>query len=251
MHGESTEIRDKVVEVRDQGYRVFRRRSPSPLIDACREAFWPVLLTWLNLPGSEPNRGPRRYFIPMPFQPPCFTPEFLFDEAVLSIVRGVMDDRVVADRWGCDVALRGSDYQAIHVEYQRPLFSEAPGLPLPAYMLMVSFGLVRIARENGPIEIAPGTHRLPRKEAIRAVEAGEISMQGIPLEMGDVLVRHPWALHRGSPNQTDTPRALASIRYVRRWYADNSREVASLPRGVWEALTMEQKSVMRFPVENR
>jgi hypothetical protein len=46
-----------------------------------------------------------------------------------------------------------------HVDYQRPLFGETPDLPLPAYMLVVSVGLVRIAPESGPIEVAPGTHR--------------------------------------------------------------------------------------------
>jgi len=187
----------------------------------------------------------------MPFEPPCFIPEFFFDNVVLNIVRGVMDYRVVTDQWGCDVSLRGSDHQGIHVDYQRPLFAEAPDLSLPAYVLVVSFGLVRITLENGPIEIAPGTHRMPRKEALRAVEAGEIGMQAVPLEIGDVLIRHPWALHRGSPNSTDTPRALVSIRYARRWYADNSREVDLLPRAVWESLTSEQQSVMRFPVGDR
>jgi ectoine hydroxylase-related dioxygenase (phytanoyl-CoA dioxygenase family) len=169
----------------------------------------------------------------------------------LTIVRGVMDDRVVADQWGCDVPLRGSAYQGVHVDYQRPLFSEAPDLSLPAYALVVSFGLVRITLENGPIEIAPGTHHMARKEAIRAVEAGEIGMQAIPLEIGDVLIRHPWALHRGAPNRTDMPRALVSLRYVRRWYADNSREGASVPHMVWESLSSEQQNVMRFPVRDR
>jgi hypothetical protein len=55
-------------------------------------------------------------------------------------------------------------------------------------------------------------------------------------------------LHRGSPNRSDTPRALVSVRYVRRWYADHSREADSIPRAVWESLTLEQQSVMRFPV---
>ena len=164
-----------------------------------------------------------------------------FDNEVLSIVRGVMDDTVVADQWGCDVPLRGSDYQGVHVDYQRPLFSEAPDLPLPPYALVVSFGLVRITPESGPIEIAPGTHRMPRKDALRAVETAEIGMQPILLEIGDVLIRHPWALHRGSPNRTDTPRALVSVRYTRPWYADGSREVASFPRGVWDSLTPAQQ----------
>ena len=187
----------------------------------------------------------------MPFEPPCFNPGFFFDEEVLNVVRGAMDDRVVADQWGCDVPLTGSDYQGLHPDYQRPLFSEAPDLSLPAYVLVVSFGLVRITLENGPIEIAPGTHRMPRKEALRAVEAREIEMQTVPLEVGDVLIRHPWALHRGTPNMTDTPRPLASIRYVRRWYADDSREVNLVPSTVWESLTAEQQSLMRFSVGDR
>jgi ectoine hydroxylase-related dioxygenase (phytanoyl-CoA dioxygenase family) len=149
---------------------------------------------------------------------------------------------------GCDVPLRGSDYQDIHVDYQRPLFSEAPDLALPVYMSIVSFGLVRIGREHGPIEIAPRTHLMPRADALRAVEAGEIGMQAVPLEIGDVLIRHPWALHRGSPNTTDTLRALATIRYVRRWYTDSSRDVDVVPRAVWELLAPEQQSVMRFPI---
>jgi hypothetical protein len=47
---------------------------------------------------------------------------------------------------------------------------------------------------------------------------------------------------------TDTPRALATIRYVRRWYADASRDVERMPRATWESFTAEQQSVMRFPL---
>ena len=124
----------------------------------------------------------------MPFDPPCFAREFFFDHEVLSIVQGVMDDRVVADQWGCDVPLRGSEYQGIHLDYQRPLFGEAPDLSLPPYMLVVSFGLVRIGLENGAIEIVPGTHRVPRTLALRAVAGAAIGMQPVPLEIGDVLI---------------------------------------------------------------
>jgi hypothetical protein len=243
--------KEKILEIQDKGFCVLKAHFARPAIDACRDAFWPLLLAYLKIHGNEPNRGPHRHFLPMPFEPPCFTPNFFFDNDVLNLVRGVMDDRVVADQWGCDVSLAGSDYQGIHVDYQRPLFDEDPDLSLPVYVLVVSFGLVPITLENGPIEIAPGTHRMPRKEALRAVEAREIEMQAVPLEIGDVLIRHPWALHRGSPNTTGTPRALASVRYVRRWYADDSREVNSLPRAVWESLTSEQQSVMRFSVGDR
>jgi hypothetical protein len=241
-------IHDKISEICDQGYCILREHFVRPLIDDCRNAFWPVLQAYLKTHGDEPNRGAHRHFLPMPFDPPCFAPDFFFDDEVLRIVRGVMDDRVVADQWGCDVPLRGSDYQGVHVDYQRPLFAEVPDLLLPAYALVVSFGLVPVTAENGPIEIAPATHRMPRQEALRAVEAAEIAMQPVPLELGDVLIRHPRALHRGSPNRTDARRALVSIRYVRRWYWDNSREVHSLPRAVWDSLAAEQRQMMRFPV---
>lgn len=243
-----TEIQDKVAEIQEQGYCILGGRLARPLLDACRDAFWPTLLAHLEKHGHEPNRGAHRHFLPMPFTPPCFTPELFFDPEVLSIVRSVLGDRIVADQWGCDVPLRGSEYQSIHADYQRPLFEETPDLSLPPYMLLVSFGLVPITPASGPIEIAPGTHRLPRADALRAAEAGEIEMRPVPLALGDMLVRHPWALHRGTPNTTDAPRALLTIRYVRRWYADDSREVESLPRAVWETLAPEQRKLMRFPV---
>jgi ectoine hydroxylase-related dioxygenase (phytanoyl-CoA dioxygenase family) len=115
--------------------------------------------------------------------------------------------------------------------------------------LTVSFGLVRITPDAGPIEIASGTHRMPREDALRAVESAVLPMRSVPMEMGDVLIRHPWALHRGTPNSTDTPRVLATIRYVRRWYADNSREVKPIPRAVWLSLKPEQRDMLRFPIE--
>jgi hypothetical protein len=241
-------LEEKILELQDQGYCVLKRQLAQSVIETCREAFWPVLLAYLEKHAGEPNRGPHRHFLPMPFDPPCFAPNFFFDPAILNIVRGVMDDRVVADQWGCDVPVQGSDYQDAHVDYQRPLFAEVPDLALPPWMLLVSFGLVPVTPDHGPIEIAPGTHRMPRQQAHQALQSATIALHPVALEIGDVLIRHPWALHRGTPNTTATPRALAGIRYVRRWYADDSREVNSIPRAVWESLTSDQQNAMRFPV---
>ena len=133
---------------------MLRKHLPAALIEACREKFWPILLAHVNAHRDDPNRGPQRHFLPMPFGP-CFHPEFFFDNDVLGIVRGLMDDRIVADQWGCDVPLAGSIHQALHLDYQRPLFAEAPDLPLPIYMLVVSFGLVPITRENALLKSFP------------------------------------------------------------------------------------------------
>jgi ectoine hydroxylase-related dioxygenase (phytanoyl-CoA dioxygenase family) len=212
----------------------------------CKEAFWSILVE--HVEGREGNRGPHRHFMPMPFDRPCFAPEFFFDPTILDVIRGAMGSRVVADQWSCDIPLRGSEHQPFHVDYQRPLFEEAPDLFLPPYMLVVSFALTRITAANGPIEIAVGTHRMAREAAMRSIESGECEVHPILLDTGDVLIRHPWALHRGTPNTTDTPRALASVRYVRRWYADDSRDVHAIPNAIWRSLIDEQRAIMRFPV---
>jgi len=44
------------------------------------------------------------------------------------------------------------------------------------------------------------------------------------------------------------PSRLQAMRYVRRWYADESREVTAIPNTIWQSMTQEQRAVMRFPV---
>ena len=126
--------------------------SRRPLLPPAVEAFWPILLAWTEAHRDTPNRGPHRHFLPMPFVPPCFTPEFFFDEMILRIIREAMGDRVVADQWGCDAPLRGSIHQGPHADYQHPLFAETPDMELPIYMLVVSFGLL-------PVNSAQRSHR--------------------------------------------------------------------------------------------
>src|SRR5215472_6158482 len=94
---------EKLLELHENGYCVLRTHLPEDAINACREAFWPVLLTYLRDHEHAPNRGPHRHFLPMPFERPCFAPEFFFDAEVLRIVRRAMGQRVVADQWGCDI----------------------------------------------------------------------------------------------------------------------------------------------------
>lgn len=110
---------------------MLRKHLAVPLVHACRDAFWPILEEYLNTHREQPNRGAHRHFLPMPFSPACFRPEFFFDTEVLNVVRGIMGNAVVADQWGCDVPLFGSEHQAFHADYQRPLFAEVPDLKLP------------------------------------------------------------------------------------------------------------------------
>lgn len=235
-----------ITELDDLGFCVLRARLCRSLVDACREAFLPTLQRYVETNADRPNRGPQRHFLPMPWDANCYAPQFFFDSDVLSVVRGVMGDRIVADQWGCDVPLKGSCFQQFHADYQRPLFAEQPELQLPPYILTMSFGLVRVTAENGALEIVPCTHRMARNEALQQIASGVLTPRTISLEIGDVLLRHPWALHRGTPNNTQAPRPLVTIRFVRRWYADDSREVNPIPAALWRTMTVEQQSMMRF-----
>ena len=172
---------NKIAELQEQGFCVLKQLFPATWIHACRKAFWPLLLDYLKHNSEKPNRGPHRHFMPMPFEPPCFRPELFFDESILSIVQGVMGEEIVADQWVCDTPVLGSENQNPHVDYQRPLFPENPDLALPTYMLVVSFGLVDIAPDNGPLEIAPGTHQMRKKKRQCRGAAGAIGMRPVLL----------------------------------------------------------------------
>lgn len=243
-------LEEKVKEFHLKGYCVLEAHLPVSVIENCRLAFLPVFQKYLEENRHIPNRGMHRHFLPMPFESPCFAPDFFFDAAILAIVKKLMGENIIADQWGCDVPVHGSTYQDIHVDYKRPLFPEIPDMVLPPYLVVVSFPLVDVHSENGAIELAPGTHMMKREQAIEEIQHGKIYLQPIYMNRGDVLIRHPWTLHRGSPNNTDTPRLLASIRYVRSWYSDNSREVNAIPQDIWRSLTEEQKKHLRFPVQN-
>ena len=50
-------IAKKILELQKTGYCILKARLARPLIDSCREAFWPILLAYLETHGHEPNRG--------------------------------------------------------------------------------------------------------------------------------------------------------------------------------------------------
>jgi len=62
--GELIRIQVRIIEVQDKGYCILREHFASPLINSCRDAFWPLLLAYLKNHGNEPNRGLHRHFPP-------------------------------------------------------------------------------------------------------------------------------------------------------------------------------------------
>ena len=141
MSASTESARAAIREFDNQGYCVLRGHFPPRLVEACREAFWTRLLAYLD-GGPGPNRGTQRHYLPMPFESPASRPSSssilpCWPSCVVSWKTGSWPTE-----WGCGVPLPGSEYQEAHVDYQRPLFPEAPTLPLPPFALVVNFGLV-------------------------------------------------------------------------------------------------------------
>src|SRR5436853_1650311 len=99
---------DKVDELQEQGFCILKEHFATSLINDCRLAFLPVLKEYLENNELNPNRGTKRHFLPMPFEHPCFTSEFFFDNKILSIVKSILGNMIAADQWGCDIPLSGS-----------------------------------------------------------------------------------------------------------------------------------------------
>lgn len=143
------------------------------------------------------------------------SPAIFEDDRLVALLEKIAGRDFVMCQLASDTPLLGSDYQAIHADAP-PLFAEGP-VDTPAFQLAVNFPLCDVTRENGPLEITRGTHRLPKAEGLAKIERGEIPIEALEMKLGDVLVRDVRGLHRGTPNRTAEPRPMVVIGYSRKW----------------------------------
>jgi Phytanoyl-CoA dioxygenase (PhyH) len=212
-------------------------------LEIWREAFSPLLNEHIAKEGHLQNRGPGRYYVTLPFISPFAEPDFYEDEDVLAIVRGLVGDDPVMPQLATDTPLIGSEYQDIHRDAP-PLFPET-GQETPAFQLAINFPLIEVTAEHGPFEIAPGTHMLSKEEGLRRISAGEIQLQPLTMRLGDVMIRDVRALHRGTPNRTQTPRPMVVIGYSRRWLFRPEVSIR-IPRSTFDTLSERARRLLRF-----
>ena len=208
------------------------------------EAFNPIADDYLAEHADEPNRGPFRHFIPLPFTAPLYSPVFFNDDLILEILSGILGKDLLLDQFASDTPYKGSVHQDVHSDLGT-LFSEEPDLVHPPALLAINWPFVDVTPERGPFEVATGTHRMPKDEAIAAIEKGDIPLQPLHMDVGDVLIRDPRCLHRGSPNRSDTPRVVAVVSYMRPWYFRDRSDAHPLPRSVWKGLSERERHLLR------
>jgi len=126
-----------------------------------------------------------------------------------------------------DTCVKGSTTQAPHRDIDFYDTDDVSGC-------LVNIPLMHCGLHNGPIEVWPGGSHLWRSEIFRKFNvrpfvqddpnpdveliAGFIPSTLIELRPGDLMIRDPGMLHRGTPNPTDEPRTMLTAGYFRSDY---------------------------------
>jgi ectoine hydroxylase-related dioxygenase (phytanoyl-CoA dioxygenase family) len=238
-----TEIQEFVGRVLEDGFCVMPGRFARGKMEAWREAFAPLLERHIEREGHRLNRGPGRYYVTLPFREPFADPSVFEDDDVLAVVAGLVGEDAQFHQLATDTPLLGSEHQDVHRDAP-PLFPET-GRETPPFQLAVNFPLVDVTPENGPFEVARGTHMIPKEEGLRLIESGEVKLEPVTMRAGDVMVRDVRGLHRGTPNRTREPRPMVVLGYSRRWLFRPEVSIR-VPRAALETLSERARFLLRF-----
>lgn len=179
----------------------------------------------------------------LPFRAPFADPSIYEDEDMLAIVESLVGEDAVMCQLATDTPLLGSDYQDVHRDAP-PLFPET-GTETPPFQLAINFPLVDITLENGPMEITRGTHMMSKAEGLQRMESGEVKLEPVTMQLGDVMIRDVRGLHRGTPNYTSVPRPMVVIGYSRRWLFRPEVSIR-VPRAALDTLSERARHLLRF-----
>jgi Phytanoyl-CoA dioxygenase (PhyH) len=236
---------DKFAEqLKQDGICLIPKLFEQKLIDEWAQAFERLFQNRQNQPGGLAPREVARYYLTLPWIAPFANQSVFANPVIMGILERVFYQEYVMVQMGVDLPLQGSDYQETHRDF-RPLFSDQ--IVTPLYALAVNFPLVEVTAENGPFQMARGTHLLPREEGLRKIASGEIEMESFYMQPGDVIVRSPLALHRGSPNRTNQPRPMVVMGYAIHWLHTPKVDL-TLQRDYYESLPEEVRQMIRCQV---
>lgn len=240
----ATELEQYAQELKRDGICVIRNLFDRELIAEWAQAFERLFQERQNRPGGLAPREQARYYLTLPWVPPFANPDVFANPTILGVLNRVFTQEYVMVQLGVDVPFQGSDYQEVHRDY-RPLFSDQ--IVTPLYALAVNFPLVEVTPENGPFQMARGTHVLPRDEGLVKVAAGEIPIESFYMQPGDVMIRTPLALHRGSPNRTSKPRPMVVMGYAMHWLHTPKVDL-TVQQDYYESLPEATRQLLRCQV---
>lgn len=223
------------------GICVIRELFDPALIQEWAIAFDALFQERQQQPGGVAPRGKARGYVTLPWVAPFADPMVFANPTILGVLDRVFHQEYKLVQLAADIPMQGSEYQDIHRDF-RPLFTDQ--IVTPLYAVAVNFSLVEVTDENGPFEMARGTHRMPREEGLVKVQAGEIPMERFYLKPGDVMIRSPLALHRGTPNRTPQPRPMIVMGYVMHWLHTHKVDL-TLEQDYYNTLSPKMQQLLR------
>lgn len=228
-------------ELNRDGICVIRGLFERALIEKWAVAFDALFQERQQRPGGVAPRGQARGYVTLPWVPPFANPAVFANPVILGVLDRVFFQEYKLVQLAADIPMQGSEYQKIHRDF-RPLFSDQ--IVTPLYALAVNFPLVEVTAENGPFEMARGTHRMPREAGLVKVQAGEILMEPFYMQPGDVMIRSPLALHRGTPNRTPQPRPMIVMGYIMHWLHTHKVDL-TLEQDYYNSLSSQLQELLR------
>ncbi|MBL1178207.1 phytanoyl-CoA dioxygenase family protein [Pantanalinema sp. GBBB05] len=243
----TTDLDQLAADLNRDGICIIRGLFDRQLIAAWAIAFNALLAERQQRSGGVAPRGKARGYVTLPWVTPFADPTVFANSTILGVLDRVFYQEYKLVQLAADIPMQGSEYQEIHRDF-RPLFSDQ--IVTPLYALAVNFPLVEVNADNGPFEMARGTHVMPREEALVKVQAGEISMEQFYMQPGDVMIRSPLALHRGTPNCTPQPRPMIVMGYVMHWLHTHIVDL-TLPRDYYKSLPAQLQQMLRCNIVDR
>jgi ectoine hydroxylase-related dioxygenase (phytanoyl-CoA dioxygenase family) len=234
-------------DVKRDGIGIIRGLFDKTLINEWAAAFNELFESRKSLPGGLAPREQSRFYLTLPWVKPFADQNVFANPAVLGVLDQLFAQEYRMVQFGVDTPVFGSDYQEIHRDH-RPLFTDE--IVTPLYSLAVNIPLVDITEENGPFQMARGTHRAGRADGLAKIARGEIRLESFLVERGDVIIRTPLALHRGSPNRTGTPRPMVVMGWVMHWLHTPKVDL-TIPRDFYESLPENIQTLLRCSVADR
>ena len=233
----AAEIAEKVEQISTQGWCVLEDQlgvwdacaGETDWVGSTKDTFMDVLGRFAST--TEPNRGPARYYMNVPMAPPFLTP--LEHPGIQAVCEAVLGEGAVVENLASDTPLGlGSTFQEFHRDC-----GNDPKEEREIWTLVVNVNLTDVSADMGPFEIVPTTAQtdiaevaaafgqhdrstgepLPFPGAEAAAEAAAAAAPfpaPVPLlaRKGDILIRDPRVVHRGTLSYSTEPRpALAYI----------------------------------------
>ena len=233
-----------------RGYVVLKGAVPEPLVAELRSRFKQIFdanvrylregrqappTTTAGWGGGQHIEGKESFFFEINSRLRIFpklrgafaNPYVLSNPFAQSIIAETLGQDYYCKYLSSDTCVLGSTKQAPHRDIEFYDEDNVRGC-------VVNIPIMHCGLHNGPLEVWPGGSHLWRSEKFfkfnlrpfvqdeinPSVEAfaSHIPSKMIALEPGDLMIRDPGMLHRGTPNPTDEPRTMLTAGYFRRDY---------------------------------